>query len=128
MRRNGRSNRSRSRGRVWELGCSLSTATSPNEKLPWRLRKNKYLEHLRTACADALLVSAADKLHNARASDLGLGYAEAPGPLDSWEVDWEILVDECPLAAEGTCSEFARESANYVGEIHKLVDAMFAGG
>lgn len=46
--------------------CSDSTATNPNEKLPWRLRKEQYLEHLRTAGRDALLVSTADKLHNAR--------------------------------------------------------------
>jgi (p)ppGpp synthase/HD superfamily hydrolase len=47
--------------------CSDSMATNPDEKLPWRERKNKYLEHLRTAGSDALTVSAADKLHNARA-------------------------------------------------------------
>lgn len=47
--------------------CSDSMATNPDKKLPWRERKVKYLEHLRTASGDALLVSAADKLHNARA-------------------------------------------------------------
>jgi len=47
--------------------CSDSTATDPTEKPPWRGRKVKYLEHLRSANGDALLVSAADKLHNARA-------------------------------------------------------------
>lgn len=47
--------------------CSDSMATNPSEKSPWRERKNKYLEHLRAANADALFVSAADKLHNARA-------------------------------------------------------------
>lgn len=47
--------------------CSDSTASDPKEKLPWRQRKDKYLEHLRGANGDALLVSAADKLHNARA-------------------------------------------------------------
>jgi (p)ppGpp synthase/HD superfamily hydrolase len=47
--------------------CSDSMATNPDEKLPWRLRKDSYLEHLRTANADALIVSAADKLHNAQA-------------------------------------------------------------
>src|ERR1035438_3936942 len=47
--------------------CSDSTATDSNEKPPWRERKNKYLEHLRTGSGDALMVSAADKLHNARA-------------------------------------------------------------
>jgi (p)ppGpp synthase/HD superfamily hydrolase len=49
------------------LSCSDSTTSNPNEKLPWRERKDKYLEHMRTASQDALLVSAADKLHNARA-------------------------------------------------------------
>jgi (p)ppGpp synthase/HD superfamily hydrolase len=41
-------------------------------KPPWRARKEAYLRHLETADEDALLVSAADKLHNARAiaSDL----------------------------------------------------------
>jgi (p)ppGpp synthase/HD superfamily hydrolase len=47
--------------------CSDSMETNPDENLPWRSRKDKYLEHLRTANADALMVSAADKLHNARA-------------------------------------------------------------
>jgi (p)ppGpp synthase/HD superfamily hydrolase len=47
--------------------CSDSTATDPTEKVGWHERKDKYLEHLRSANADALLVSAADKLHNARA-------------------------------------------------------------
>ena len=46
--------------------CSDSTTTDPNEKPPWRGRKEKYLEHLLHASQDALLVSAADKLHNAR--------------------------------------------------------------
>jgi (p)ppGpp synthase/HD superfamily hydrolase len=47
--------------------CSDSTTSNPSEKLPWHARKDKYLEHLRSANDDALLVSAADKLHNARA-------------------------------------------------------------
>jgi GTP pyrophosphokinase len=47
--------------------CSDSAATDPTEKPPWRGRKAKYLEHLQSADKDALMVSAADKLHNARA-------------------------------------------------------------
>ena len=41
-------------------------------KPPWRARKEAYLAHLEAEGPDALLVSAADKLHNARAivSDL----------------------------------------------------------
>jgi (p)ppGpp synthase/HD superfamily hydrolase len=44
-------------------GC---TDTDLNPKPPWRQRKEDYLKHLRTADADIRLVSAADKLHNAR--------------------------------------------------------------
>lgn len=42
-------------------------------KPPWLARQQAYLEHLGHADADTLLVSCADKLHNARAvvSDLG---------------------------------------------------------
>jgi (p)ppGpp synthase/HD superfamily hydrolase len=44
-------------------GC---TDTDQDPKPPWRERKENYLKHLRTADADTRLVSAADKLHNAR--------------------------------------------------------------
>lgn len=47
--------------------CSDSTASDPAKKLPWRERKEKYLAHLCSANRDALIVAAADKLHNARA-------------------------------------------------------------
>jgi len=36
-------------------------------KPPWRARKEAYIAHLASATPDALLVSACDKLHNARA-------------------------------------------------------------
>jgi len=36
-------------------------------KPPWRVRKEAYIEHLRVASPAVRLVSAADKLHNARA-------------------------------------------------------------
>jgi (p)ppGpp synthase/HD superfamily hydrolase len=45
-------------------GCSDSD-THP--KPPWRERKERYIAHLAEADAAVLLVSAADKLHNARA-------------------------------------------------------------
>lgn len=48
------------------LECSDSDSPNPNNKAPWHDRKRAYLEHLKTASSDALLVSAADKLHNAR--------------------------------------------------------------
>jgi (p)ppGpp synthase/HD superfamily hydrolase len=44
-------------------GC---TDTDQDPKPPWRERKENYIKHLRTASADVHLVSAADKVHNAR--------------------------------------------------------------
>jgi len=46
--------------------CSESAVSNPEEKLPWRKRKQEYLDHLRHADQDALIVAVADKLHNAR--------------------------------------------------------------
>jgi (p)ppGpp synthase/HD superfamily hydrolase len=46
-------------------GCSDSLTAG--EKAPWWERKTEYLEHLREAPSSVRLVSAADKLHNARA-------------------------------------------------------------
>lgn len=40
--------------------------TQESPKPPWKERKEAYLEHLEQADADALLVSLADKLYNAR--------------------------------------------------------------
>lgn len=41
--------------------------TDIQPKPPWQARKQAYLEHLNHSDADTLLVSCADKLHNARA-------------------------------------------------------------
>jgi (p)ppGpp synthase/HD superfamily hydrolase len=46
-------------------GCS-DTFETP--KPPWEERKRRYREHLKTAGRSVLLVSAADKLHNSRAT------------------------------------------------------------
>jgi (p)ppGpp synthase/HD superfamily hydrolase len=48
------------------LGCSDSLVEDPEDKLPWRERKQNYLAHLEKATSSVLLVSAADKLHNVR--------------------------------------------------------------
>ncbi len=45
-------------------GCT-DTVVTP--KPPWRKRKEDYIAHLATASPSTLLVSAADKVHNARA-------------------------------------------------------------
>lgn len=48
------------------LGCSDSLVEHPEDKLPWRERKEAYLAHLERASQPVCLVSAADKLHNVR--------------------------------------------------------------
>jgi hypothetical protein len=48
-------------------GCTDGVPDSEGVKAPWRERKAAYLAHLRDAPPDTLLVSACDKLHNARA-------------------------------------------------------------
>jgi (p)ppGpp synthase/HD superfamily hydrolase len=48
------------------LGCSDSLAENPEDKAPWRDRKQAYVAHLESASRSICLVSAADKLHNVR--------------------------------------------------------------
>ena len=49
------------------LGCSDSLVEDPEDKAPWRERKENYLAHIEHASDSVSLVSAADKLHNVRA-------------------------------------------------------------
>ena len=54
------------------MGCTDGVPDAAGHKPPWKQRKERYLAHLEQADARTLLVSGADKLHNARAilSDL----------------------------------------------------------
>ena len=47
--------------------CSDSITEDPSDKAPWFERKVRYLDAMRGTSDDAILVSAADKVHNARA-------------------------------------------------------------
>ena len=47
-------------------GCSDAFGTVGQEKAPWRQRKEQYIAHLKMADESVRLVSACDKLHNAR--------------------------------------------------------------
>ncbi len=49
------------------MACSDAVAIPGERKPPWHDRKQRYIAALETADHDALLVSACDKLHNARA-------------------------------------------------------------
>jgi len=51
---------------VRDLSDSLVDTTAGETKEAWRLRKERYIDHLRDAPERSLLVSAADKVHNAR--------------------------------------------------------------
>ena len=55
-------------------GCSDSLTADQENKAPWRVRKEAHIAHLLEANEDVLLVTAADKTHNARAivTDLDL--------------------------------------------------------
>lgn len=48
-------------------GCTDGVPDENGRKAPWKERKVSYITHLRQASDDVLLVSGADKLHNARA-------------------------------------------------------------
>ena len=93
--------------------CTDGTSDEHGVKAPWRERKEAYIAHLATASDDALLVSACDKLHNARAisTDLGSGedvFARFAGGRDGtvWYYDAlaktfaHRLGDRRPLAIE----------------------------
>jgi GTP pyrophosphokinase len=55
--------------------CTDGVADAKGEKADWHTRKRAYIAHLKHVGADTLLVSACDKLHNARAivADLRAG-------------------------------------------------------
>lgn len=46
------------------MACSDAAPLPGEEKSPWQQRKTEYIEHLKMASDEALLVSAADKWHN----------------------------------------------------------------
>lgn len=52
--------------RVADIVRACSDTETPDDKPPWRERKEAYLARLAVAPADVALVAAADKLHNAR--------------------------------------------------------------
>jgi (p)ppGpp synthase/HD superfamily hydrolase len=62
------------------LECSDATPVHGEPKEPWPIRKQAYVDHLRTQASDsAVRVSAADKLHNARTTLIDLGESEPKG-------------------------------------------------
>jgi (p)ppGpp synthase/HD superfamily hydrolase len=81
-----------SRVAVVVRACSDAEPAPGTQKPPWRERKEAYLSHLASADADVLIVSRADKLHNARSIVLDAralgddlwGRFNAPKPEQLW--------------------------------------------
>jgi (p)ppGpp synthase/HD superfamily hydrolase len=62
------------------MECSDAAPGHGESKLPWPVRKQAYIDRLRTASTEsAVRVSSADKLHNARATLVDLGESEPRG-------------------------------------------------
>lgn len=60
--------------------CTDAAPVDGEPKPPWAIRKQAYVDHFRTRASDsALRVSAADKLHNARATLSDLRESDPPG-------------------------------------------------
>ena len=124
--------RARFGDRVVEIvdGC---TDAEGEPKPPWRQRKEAYLAHLRDAPAAVLLVSAADKLHNARAvltdyRELGEAlWDRFNGGREGTLWYYQSLVDvlgATPAAPQQLASELART----VGELVRLAEGNAPSG
>lgn len=106
------------------------TDADTQPKPPWQARKEAYLAHLETAPSDVLLVSAADKLHNARAvaSDLRTHgqavFDRFKGGREGTLWYYEALSAVFSRRLPGALS---RELATAVVEMRRLADAGPAG-
>jgi (p)ppGpp synthase/HD superfamily hydrolase len=76
----------------------VDTSQNGARKEAWATRKARYVAHLKTANASTLLVSAADKLHNARSieSDVLAGhdvFARFSAPRDAVLANYRAMID-----------------------------------
>jgi GTP pyrophosphokinase len=106
------------------LQCSDAIAEPGKPKPPWHQRKQQYIDDLETADHDALLVSACDKLHNARAvlGDLRIyhdalwqRFSTKSGPDQVWY--YRTLAD---LFSRRMPGPLADELQRVVGELTQL--------
>jgi (p)ppGpp synthase/HD superfamily hydrolase len=110
--------------RVAELVRACSD-TEVTPKPPWRSRKQAYRDHLENAPADVLLVSCADKLHNARSTLTDLREVG----IDAWlRFSREVGVDEHLDNYAAQCVIFNRRldgrAGRLAGELHRVVVEM----
>ena len=90
--------------------CSDSLTADPAKKEKWSKRKKRYVKHLRHhAHDDALLVSCADKLYNAR-GDLGRRAGDRPEGLEAVSRWPEEAGTELPRVVDGLLQAHAQGS------------------
>jgi (p)ppGpp synthase/HD superfamily hydrolase len=104
------------------MGCSDAIAVDGQPKAPWRDRKETYLKHLsEERHPDVLLVSACDKLHNARSI---IGDLRAAGA-----AVWTRFSQKDPVAqlwyyqALANCYD-GRVPAQLSDELNRTIDVM----
>lgn len=101
------------------------TETDEDPKPPWRERKEKYIDHLRKASPEALLVAACDKLHNARTT---LSDLREKGAEETWS---KFNAD--PVSQEWWYNRLlvtfmmADVPRPLVNELKRVVDQLFDG-
>lgn len=101
--------------------------TTEHPKPPWRERKERYLEHLRTAPDEVVLVSAADKLHNLSA--IGADYrALGEAMFDRFNADGEGVRWYYGALVEVFETRFGDSSPQLVRELRRGLEAIEPGG
>lgn len=120
---------------VAELVRALSDSLveDPEQKAPWRKRKEDYLAHLAGAPADVKLVSAADKLANARSMakdftevgpELWQRFNTKSAADQFWYYDSLIAVFE----QNATASALVDELRDTIADLRRRNDAVLNGG
>jgi GTP pyrophosphokinase len=107
--------------------CTDGIPDADGKKADWHTRKRKYLEHLLSVDIDSLLVSACDKLHNARAivSDLRAGhdvFARFKAGRDGTLWYYRSLA-EAISSRFGKTAPIARELMSAVGYMSELAES-----
>ena len=104
--------------------CSDSLTSDPKRKKKWKGRKRRYIEHLATAPKSALLVSCADKLHNAesivadaRAIGPKMWKRYNAGPADQAWYYREVSAVFSARMTKGPAAGLARDLATVVAQL-----------
>lgn len=104
-------------------GCSDALPNQGEEKEDWLPRKQNYLKHLVEADHEILVVSLADKIHNARAilndvREKGVGFFQlfkAPEPKLDWTLEYYVVLADVFASKLRTAA--ARELRRTVDEL-----------